>query len=74
MKTRGTVIWESSMDIKLTREQYIEVGTNMIVYPDGTTNKKCPICNNDVIVESHGSADTIKCKTPGCFRIDIRGI
>ncbi len=46
----------------------------MIVYPDGTTNKKCPICNNDVIVERYGSADTIKCKTPGCFKIDIRGI
>ena len=62
------------MATKLTREQHIEVVMDMFVYPDGTTNKKCPICNNDVIVESHGSADTIKCKTPGCFTIDIRGI
>ena len=62
------------MDIKLTREQYIEVGTNMIVYPDGTTNKKCPICNNDVICEDEGSAHTVKCKTQGCFSIVTRGI
>lgn len=62
------------MDIKLTDEQYTEIMTNAIVNPDGSTNKKCPICNNDVIFIQEGSANIIKCKTQGCFSIVTRGI
>ena len=62
------------MATKLTDEQFMKIMTNAVVNPDGSTNKKCPICNNDVICEDEGSAHTVKCKTPGCFSVVARGI
>ena len=62
------------MDIKLTNEQYTEIMTNAVANPDGSTNKKCPICNNDVIFIQEGRANIIKCKTQGRVSIVTRGI
>ena len=61
------------MATKLTLEQYIELNKDLQVNGDGSTNKKCPICNENVVVEKHTSSYTVKC-VGGCFNIDCRGI
>lgn len=40
----------------------------------GKTNKKCPRCGNNIILEDCGSAYTVRCKTSDCIRADFRGI
>ena len=62
------------MAIELTREQFIELMDNIAVDENGNTNKKCPICGNDVISEDFGSAYTLKCKTRDCVSLDFRGL
>ena len=59
---------------ELTREQLLELNCNLLVDENGTTNKKCPLCGNDIVVETIESACTIKCKTPNCFSSVGRGI
>ena len=59
---------------KLTLEQFLELNKNIIADDNGNTNKKCPLCDNDVIVERTGTAITIKCKTPNCFSSTGRGL
>lgn len=62
------------MDIELTFEQFETLTKNMITNPDGSTNKKCPICNNDVIVKKNGNSGIIMCKSKNCFSVDFRGV
>ena len=59
---------------ELTLKQFLELNKNIVVDKNGITNKKCPLCNNDVIVEQNGSGRTMKCKTQGCFAEILRGI
>ena len=59
---------------KLTLEQFRKLTKNFIVDENGKTNKKCPLCGDDVIVERNGSASTIKCATEGCFSSTGRGL
>ena len=59
---------------KLTFNQFLELNKNIVADDNGKTNKKCPLCNNDVIVERNGTAITLKCKTPNCFFETLRGI
>ena len=60
--------------VKLTKEQFLELNTNLIVNEDGTTNKKCPLCGKNVFAEINGTAITIKCESASCFRETMRGI
>lgn len=62
------------MENKLTREQVIELMSNMICDEDGNTNKKCPLCGNDIVVSQRGTAVETKCKTPNCLHFHGRGI
>lgn len=59
---------------KLTKEQFLKLNANITVDKDGNTNKKCPLCGNDVVVTYSGSVITTKCKTNGCFSTTGRGI
>lgn len=62
------------MDINLTLEQFDDLMKDINVRSDGTTNKKCPICGNDVIVKQISSISTLKCKGKECFTVVFRGI
>lgn len=59
---------------ELTMEQFLDLNHSIVVDKNGNTNKKCPLCGNDVIVIKDGSSITIKCKTEGCFAEVGRGI
>ena len=59
---------------ELTLNQFLELNKSIVVDKNGSTNKKCPFCNNDVIVEQNGSGRIIKCKVQGCFEEVLRGI
>lgn len=62
------------MASKLTLEQFEELTDNLIVDETGKTNKKCPLCGNNVFAERNGSASTIKCESENCFSTTSRGI
>lgn len=63
------------MTNELTLEQYEKLNHDLFVYGNGRTNKKCPICGNDVIVmKKTKAAYTIKCISSDCFSISGRGI
>ena len=62
------------MEKKLTKEQFMAVMSNLSWDENGNTNKKCPLCGNDVVIEVVGRLSTTKCKTPDCFSITGRGI
>lgn len=59
---------------ELTLNQFLELNKNLIVDNNGSTNKKCPLCNNDVIVERNGTGRILKCKSENCFIETLRGI
>ena len=53
----------------------INAGTD--IGDKGKTDKKCPRCGNDIVVEIIGVSGTsyiIKCKTPNCISSSFRGI
>ncbi|MCC8073060.1 MAG: hypothetical protein LIO62_02915 [Clostridiales bacterium] len=39
----------------------------------GKTDKKCPRCGNDIILEEGRSWYSIRCKTDNCISLDFRG-
>ncbi len=59
---------------ELTRQQLLEINLSLTVDANGNTNKKCPLCNNVVIVSKDGTAITIRCKSDDCFEYIGRGI
>ncbi len=59
---------------ELTLQQFLDLNHSIIVDENGNTNKKCPLCGNDVIVIKDGSAITTRCKSKGCFEEFGRGI
>ncbi|MCC8073230.1 MAG: hypothetical protein LIO62_03800 [Clostridiales bacterium] len=63
------------MNIEMTKEEIglldeadIEIGKY------GKTDKKCPRCGNDIILEEGRSSYTIRCKTDNCISLIFRGI
>lgn len=40
----------------------------------GKTEKKCPRCGNDIIVEEAGTSYSVRCKTENCIVATFRGI
>jgi hypothetical protein len=62
------------MAIKISAEQFEELNNNLIVDENGHTNKKCPICHNDIVIESTNNCYTIKCVAKNCLSIDCRGL
>ena len=40
----------------------------------GKTNKKCPRCGNEIIIEEMGLSYAVKCKTNDCICAEFRGI
>ena len=40
----------------------------------GKTDKKCPRCGNEIVLEMFGTSYDIKCKTPKCIKASFRGI
>lgn len=61
------------MATKLTVEQFEKINDNLIVDTDGKTNKRCPLCDGDIIVEKISTCHSIKCNN-NCFSIDCRGL
>ena len=61
------------MATKLTAEQFEKINDNLIVYANGETNKKCPLCGGDIVVENESTCYSIKCDD-NCFSIDCRGL
>lgn len=62
------------MATKISLEQFEELNNNLIVDENGHTNKKCPICSNDIVIETVNNCYTIKCLTKDCVSIDGRGL
>ena len=62
------------MAAKITLEQFEELNRNLIVDDNGRTNKKCPLCNNEIVIEIDGNSHTMRCKTHNCLSLDFRGI
>lgn len=62
------------MATKITTAQFEELNNNLTVDENGHTNKKCPICNNDVVIETVDNCYTMKCLTKDCLAIDCRGL
>ncbi len=66
---------EVCMDNMLTKKQYLSLMDHIEWDENGNTNKKCPLCNNDIIIEYLGtSLSRIVCKTTGCVCIENRGL
>lgn len=40
----------------------------------GKTEKKCPRCGNEIIIEDKGLGYDVKCKTNDCIKAEFRGI
>mgnify|MGYP006934539150 CR=1 FL=1 len=40
----------------------------------GKTDKRCPRCGNEIIIEEMGTSYAIRCKTDGCLYTAFRGI
>jgi len=40
----------------------------------GKTEKRCPRCGNEIILEIFGSSYEVKCDTPDCISAVFRGI
>lgn len=62
------------MGTKLSLSQFEEINSNLIVDGGGNTNKKCPFCGSDVVVEEIGNCYIIKCSKNACFSVDGRGL
>jgi len=59
----------------MTIEEIDIIGDAATDYGDkGKTDKKCPRCGNDIILERFGSSYEVKCKTPDCICGTFRGI
>ena len=63
------------MATKTTLEEHrllIDAENDIAQY--GKTEKTCPRCGNEIIIEDNGSAYTVRCKTDNCIRAEFRGI
>lgn len=63
------------MAIKTTLEEHrflLNAEEDIVKY--GKTERKCPRCGNDIIIEEVGNSYSVKCKTDGCIHADFRGI
>ncbi len=40
----------------------------------GKTDVKCPRCGNDFVYENYGTGHILKCETPECLTMTLRGI
>lgn len=63
------------MDINMTREELLILNqaSGDILF-NGKTDKKCPRCGNEIIIEEYGSSYVVRCKTDGCIKLTSRGI
>ena len=41
---------------------------------NGVTNRKCPRCGNEIIIENNGSGYAVRCKSKDCIKAEFRGI
>lgn len=62
------------MEKTLTREQVLELMSQMTYDENGITNKRCPLCGNKIVVSFMGTAIETRCKTPNCVLLRGRGI
>ena len=62
------------MAINLTKEQYETINNNLIVYADGKTNKKCPICNDNIVIKELETSYVLMCENKTCFSVVCRGV
>lgn len=58
----------------LTFKEFESLNENLTVDKNGHTNKQCPCCGTDVVIEHYGSSYTMKCATKDCISLDFRGI
>lgn len=63
------------MDIKtnISEHKFLVSAENDIV-KNGKTEKRCPRCGNEIVIEESGTSYTVKCKTSNCIKADFRGI
>lgn len=40
----------------------------------GKTNKRCPRCGNEIIIEDETSSYSVKCRTKNCITAEFRGL
>lgn len=63
------------MDVKTTIEEHkFLVSAETEIVERGKTDKRCPRCNNEVLIEETGTSYTVRCKTLNCIKADFRGI
>ena len=62
------------LDTRLTKQQALELMTDIICDENGKTNKKCPICGGEVFIEFAGNSIETMCNQNHCFSIGCRGI
>ncbi len=63
------------MDIDVTMDEHrFLLEAEDEIFEFGKTEKKCPRCGNEIIIEEIGNSYSIKCKTKNCIRADFRGI
>ena len=60
--------------MKVSYEIFEKINNGIVKYPDNSTNKKCPICGNDIIYVPAGTSYSLECKTKDCIHFDYRGI
>ena len=44
------------------------------ILKNGFTEKKCPRCGNDIIIEDKGASYSVRCKSDDCIIAEFRGI
>lgn len=57
----------------IAEHRFLVSAENDIVQ-NGKTDKKCPRCGNEIIIEDKGASYAVRCKTDDCINAEFRGI
>lgn len=44
------------------------------IIKNGKTEKRCPRCGNNIIIEDKGTSYSVRCKTDNCIVAEFRGL
>ncbi len=44
------------------------------IIQNGKTEKRCPRCGNEIMIEDKGLSYSVKCKTDNCISAEFRGL
>ena len=62
-----------AINITLAEHKFLVEADNEIV-EYGKTEKRCPRCGNEIIVEDAGNSYSVRCKTESCICANFRGL